>query len=440
MPAVAQPPAYFLLGNAPDFMRGKMAWEVCSHYAQKYGPVCEVRLPGVKALALNHPAVIEAVLDTKWEKFYKDAPCAALAPVITPKSLFVTNPPAWQAARRTNPLSEIDMSQWLDDVQPSMVEFLRAQLSRWSSTSQITSIDLYQSMMRLAFDTFATAFWGVTFGDDVFQWFLTLADTGDRRMKLPVLPTPPLDPIFYWRRRKWYDFFETLVAARRSQPKGQDLLSRMLESGVTMDDETLAEALATNFFGGVFSASSTINTTLYLLSRDDNSLRDVQEAVRQHGSVKDPGNSIDNCTTLDYTLREAMRYYPAVPLYFRSVGPEPVRVAGYTLEPKTLLFISNWFLHKHSDHWDEPELFRPQRWADGVAEQNPFGSDYFFPFGRGPRACIGMPFALRFMKLALAVILQTTDLRMVPSQSYKQSFYFGVMMPKGLRARFHKVD
>jgi len=103
-----------------------------------------------------------------------------------------------------------------------------------------------------------------------------------------------------------------------------------------------------------------------------------------------------------------------------------------------MLFISNYYLHKFSHHWIRADKFEPSRWGSGVAEENPFGSDCFFPYDRGPRACIGQHFGIFYTRLALATLLLNSKIDLNLSQKFKQHFFFfGVMMPKGFRARFH---
>ena len=109
------------------------------------------------------------------------------------------------------------------------------------------------------------------------------------------------------------------------------------------------------------------------------------------------------------------------------------------MPPNTLLFISNWFLHHDPSHWNEPERFDPSRWENGGAERDPYGSGWFFPFGRGPRTCVGQPFALFAMKLTLAEILTDSRLDLDLSLPYQQDFFFGVMTPKGIEGRFRPV-
>src|SRR5262249_38722660 len=154
----------------------------------------------------------------------------------------------------------------------------------------------------------------------------------------------------------------------------------------------------------------------------------VARAVREELPAPFDRSAIDACRLLEFAIREAMRYYPAVPIYFRnSARDREVKLGPHTLPRNTLLFISNWYLHKFAPHWTEPERFDPGRWDNGVAEANPYGSGHFFPFGRGPRACIGAAFGQFVHRLVLATIYRESEPEVDAAWRYKQSFFFGVM-------------
>lgn len=428
------PDPVFPFGNALDF-RHNWPWQVCARYAQEYGPITLIWLGTKPALVLNDPKAIYQVLVNRWLEFYKDAPVKALQPVITPKSLFITNPPQWRPARQNHPLTMPNFGQWLERILVPVRDCLLKRLAKVSTHPN--PANLYWEMQRLAFHAFAVAFWGRELAEKQFKWFQTLARTGSRRINWPLPLLPAVDPLFLWARRSWYRFFEAEVAHARQHPNPQafDLLNVTLTRGTELSNAELAEALATNFFGGVFSCSSTINSSLYLLQQHPAEKEKLLEALAVLSLDHWP--TIEQCPQLDAFVRESMRVLPAVPLYFRNSDEnEDVILEGHTLPPDTLLLISNWWLHRHSPHWGDPETFRPDRWDRETIEVNPIGSDYFFPFGRGPRMCIGMPFALFYIKLTLAVLLQHFDCALEPHSEYKQSFFFGVMMPRGLHARF----
>jgi cytochrome P450 len=437
---VPGPPPSFPFGNLGDFLR-PWPWEVCAEYARRYGGLTMVWLFSKPALVLNDPALIGEVLDTRAHDFYKDAPVLALKPVITPGSLFITNFKAgWEEARRVNPFGP-GYDGWLTRQVEPLRRLAAARVKEWTARPTSNPVDLYWDTQRLMFDLFSQAFWGRTFPADRFDWFRTMAATGTRRMANPKPIIPPLSPFFYPARRNWYRSFEALVAEARKQPNADapDLLNVSLRNGTPLDNAALAEALATNFFGGVFSCSSTVNTTLYLLAKHPEEGRKVAAAVRGLPAGYDRG-ALDTCTHLEFAIREAMRYYPAVPIYFRnSASDREVPLGPLTLPRNTLLFISNWYLQKYASHWSEPEAFKPARWGNRGAEANPYGSDYFFPFGRGPRACIGAAFGQLIHRLVLATLYRESEPEVDTTLPYTQSFYFGVMMPKGLRASFRPL-
>jgi cytochrome P450 len=435
---VPGPPPGFPLGTAGDFLR-PWPWERCAHYARRYGGLTLIWLFNRPALVLNDPDPIGEVLDTRAADFYKDAPVRALKPVITPGSLFVTNfGRGWEEARRANPLGPSGYGDWLDrQVQPLRAA-VAARVREWVGRPPARPVDLYWEMQRLTFDAFAQAFWGRTFPPDRFDWFRTLAATGTRRMAAPMPLLPPLSPFFYPARRNWYRSFGALVAEarRRPNPDAPDLLNVTLCRGTPLADAALAEALATNFFGGVFSCSSTVNTALYLLAAHPPEGAKVAGAVRALPAAYDRA-ALDACRPLEFAAREAMRYYPAVPIYFRNSAPDrEVPLGPLTLPRNTPLFISNWYLHKYAPHWRAPEAFDPGRWDGGGAEANPYGSGHFFPFGRGPRACVGAAFGQLVHRLVLATVYRESEPAVDAARPYRQSFFFGVMMPKGLAATF----
>jgi cytochrome P450 len=438
---VPGPVPRFPLGNLGEFLR-PWPWERCADYARRYGGLTLIWLFNRPALVLNDPDLIGQVLDTRASDFYKDSPVAALAPVITPGSLFITNfGRGWEAGRRDNPFGPPGYGDWLARQVEPLRAVVRTRVLEWIGRPPSNPVDLYWDMQRLMFDVFAQAFWGQTFPPNRFTWFRTLAATGTRRMALPRQILPPLSPFFYEAKRNWYETFGQLVAEARKRPNpdAPDLLNVALCRGTPLGDRELAEALATNFFGGVFSSSSTVNTALYLLATYPEEGAKVVRAVRAL-PVNFGRGELDGCRPLEFAIREAMRYHPAVPIYFRnSARDREVPLGPLTLPRNALLFISNWYLHKYAPHWREPEVFNPGRWDNGGAEANPYGSGHFFPFGRGPRACIGAEFGQFVHRLVLATLFRESEPSVDASRAYRQSFFFGVMMPKGITATFRAV-
>lgn len=438
------PAPTFPFGNALDFL-GKLPWEVCAGYAHTYGPVTLIWLGSKPALVLNDPALIGEVLEGRRTDFYKDVPCAALLPILGPSCPFLANDPQWTEKRANHPFNMPDLPAWLRTQAAPLGAALTAGLRRLAA-SPAAPIDLLEAMQRLSFDAFAVAVWGKVLPEEVYRLFLTLARTGDHRIKLqaglPCMP-PPLSPLFWLARGRWHQRFAALIQEAQQDRAAErtDLIHVLLRQGTPLAGDALRDVMANILFGGVFSVASCLTTTLYLLAHHP----DVQHRLRIEASQRvsrdggiDPA-ALEGWEYLDCVLRESLRYFSPVPFYSRNVQRRgPVNFAGHVVPANTILFITNWALHRSNAHYSDPDHFDPDRWAasTGLAQRTPWGSDFFFPFGRGPRTCVGMPFALFYLKMALALLAAQVRVEMDLAQPYPQSFFFGVMMPRGLTARF----
>jgi cytochrome P450 len=132
-----------------------------------------------------------------------------------------------------------------------------------------------------------------------------------------------------------------------------------------------------------------------------------------------------------------MRYLPPVPMFFRNVlKTKSTQLGKYTLPPDTVVNIVIQGIHRSPRYWNDPNRFDPSRWESGPVDTTSFDSDYYFPFGRGPRTCIGAGLAMFCMKLMLATILSKVQVSIDSRIPYRQFFHCGVAEPKGIKGRF----
>ena len=117
---------------------------------------------------------------------------------------------------------------------------------------------------------------------------------------------------------------------------------------------------------------------------------------------------------LPYTQRvvkEGMRLYPPVWAMVRN-PVEDCEIGGYVVPAGVTVVMSQWIMHRDARYYDEPERFNPDRWLEERAKSAPRYS--YFPFGGGPRVCIGASFASTETALVLATIAQKYQVRMAP--------------------------
>jgi cytochrome P450 len=111
-------------------------------------------------------------------------------------------------------------------------------------------------------------------------------------------------------------------------------------------------------------------------------------------------------------IQEVMRLWPPVWMMAREAAAED-ELGGYPVAPGTQVTFSQWVMHRHPGYWENPEGFDPERFSPERSAGRPHGA--YFPFGAGPRVCIGNTFSLMEMQLILPTILQRYRLELMPS-------------------------
>jgi cytochrome P450 len=212
------------------------------------------------------------------------------------------------------------------------------------------------------------------------------------------------------------DFVYALIAQRRAEECDVgDIVSMLLQAqdeGNTMTDRQVHDQVLTFIAAGHETAQNTLSWTFYLLSQ----YPAVYEKLlaQLHSVVHDRTPTIADLAQLPYlewVINESWRIYPPAWIQGRR-AIEDFELDGYHFPAQTTFFLSQWVLHNLPDIWDDPEIFRPERWDPAQEQKIPQGA--YFPFGAGPRMCIGMPFAQLETKLLLATILQHYTPQLAP--------------------------
>jgi len=214
-----------------------------------------------------------------------------------------------------------------------------------------------------------------------------------------------------------------------------DLMSWTLREMPQLDDVMHAHLLGGFFFGGVFSSSTTLVGAFHQL----NKYPATEERLALESAALAQGpltlERLKDAPWGEAVAYEALRILPAVRIFLRRTPPTPTRLAEVMLPPGTTLMISNQHLHRDPSHWTDPETFAPERWLDGGAARNPHGSGHFFPFGRGPRACVAGDFALVYLRTALATVSARARIHVDSTEPFEEGFFFGVVRPQGVTGK-----
>jgi len=124
--------------------------------------------------------------------------------------------------------------------------------------------------------------------------------------------------------------------------------------------------------------------------------------------------TVEHLARLTYTrmvTEEVLRLYPPAWIFGRKAIADD-EIGGYFVPANSMIVLSPYMTHRHPAFWDNPEVFEPERFAPEREASRPHYA--YFPFGGGPRMCIGSNFALMEMQLILATVAQRYKLRLVP--------------------------
>jgi cytochrome P450 len=200
-----------------------------------------------------------------------------------------------------------------------------------------------------------------------------------------------------------------LVNERRQSTKREgDLLDMLLDAryddGSAMADEQLIDEILILFTAGHETTSNALTFTCELLARypeiQDKLFAETSETEKNTETLID---FIKHCSFTKNVIEESLRLYP--PAYFIDrVNIEDNEFGGLFIPKNSSLLFSIIEIHNNPKYWDEPEKFKPERFSN--VNPNHYSSQYF-PFGAGPRMCIGNNFAMYEMILAIAEITKT---------------------------------
>jgi hypothetical protein len=184
------------------------------------------------------------------------------------------------------------------------------------------------------------------------------------------------------------------------------LLSAKYEDGTSMDENQLVDEILILFAAGHETTSNALTFICELLARNPESqLKIASEIKKIKSESTDCMHWIKNAPYTKLVIEESMRLFP--PAYFIDrVNIEEEIFNGYVLPKGSNLLFSVYEIHRHSDFWKQPNEFIPERFLD---EKTKFSKNYF-PFGAGPRMCIGNNFAMYEMILAVIALVEQFEI------------------------------
>jgi cytochrome P450 len=403
-------------GSFKNYSRDPLAY--LPTLAREYGDIVTMRFYSFRVYYVNHPDYIEEVLVNQARKFIKGRILRANKGLFG-NGLLTSEGDFWLRQRRlAQPaFHRARIAAYAE----TMVRFTERMLEGWRDRE---TLDVHAEMTRLTLQIVAKTLFDADVDADAQEVGRALEaimehNSDFRRLILTPAWLPTLRNVrAALATRRLNKIIYRIIGQRRSADQDAgDLLSMLLhaqdEDGSRMTDRQLRDEVITLFLAGHETTALALSWTWWLLAqnpRAETKLHAELDAVL--GGRTPTLEDLPKLRYLDHVVTESMRLYP--PAWgMARLAIEDAEIGGYKIRKGCGVSLSQWVVHRDPRWYESPEEFRPERWEGDLLKRLPRFA--YFPFGGGPRQCIGNTFALMETALILATIAQEFRLRLVPN-------------------------
>lgn len=426
-------------GFFKEYHRDPLAY--LTRLSQEYGDVVSLTSFNYRVYYLSHPEAIEQALTTQARKLYKGRILKANFRLFG-NGLLTSEGDFWLRQRR---LAQPAFHRGrVVNYADTMVRFAERLVESWRDADER---DIHAEMMRLTLQIVAKTL----FDADVDREAQQVGHALEAIMELNsdfrrLVLTPSWLPT--WRniraavaiRRLDRIIFRIIAQRRAATHDTGDLLSMLLaardEDGSRMSDKQLRDECLTIFLAGHETTAIALSWAWWLLAQHP----EVEAKLHAELDSVLAGRSprLDDLDKLPYNekvVSESLRLYP--PAWgMARLAIEDVDLAGYTVPKGCGVSFAQWVVHRDPRWYEAPLEFHPDRWTSEMKQRLPRYA--YFPFGGGPRQCIGNNFALMEAQLLLATIAQKFRFSLVPGHSVIPQPSITLRPKHGIRITVHR--
>jgi cytochrome P450 len=430
------PKPSLIVGNLPIAAPDPLA--LFSRWAAEYGDIFYYRALWKHVYFLNHPDYIEYVLVRNPRNFMKD-PTLRNARWLLGDGLLTSEGEHWRRQRRLiQPAFHRDCIAGFADIMTGCTQDV---LSKWHSGAEI---DLHREMMQLTLrivvrclfsaETVETA--EISRSMDI----LMKGNTGGRQL-LPGwvrrLPLPGAAGLRHAAEALDRAVRQIVAQRRATGTVGSDLLGLLLaareQDGGRMDDRQIRDEVMTFFLAGHETTALAISWAFYALSRNPDAECMLQEELDRVLARGAPALSdVPALVWTEGVIKASMRLYPPAWALGR-VAIHDFELGGYRIPKGALIVMSPWLMQRNNRYFSDAETFDPSRWTRSETQNLPHFA--YFPFGGGPRQCVGTNFAMMEAILLVAMIARRFTIRIDPSTPVSPVIGFTLRPRNGIPAR-----
>lgn len=397
--------------------------------SQKHGPYVWFEILGKPVLLLNDATAIQHIFQDNFENYKKADFNDVLKPLLG-NGIFLTEGQAWKKQRRES--APVFANKNFPGFVEEITHAAESMFARWDALiAQKKPIKLDVEMMWFTLDVVLRALFHEEREDVAAKvkesLGLLLEDAEKRIWALASIPQSLT--LKMPKYREALGFLDTLVAdlvslRKKNGAYPEDLLSRLIDaySSSKLDQQILKDQVMSFLLAGHETTANGLTWAWYEISRRPEIRERLTKEVHEVLGNRKP--TMADLEKLNYTaaiFEEAMRLYPPVWTMSRQALEKdaiPTDDGHFIDVPKdATMMLCAYSCHRSERYWDDPEAFDPERFLPENKSKRPKFS--YFPFGGGPRLCLGHRFAMIESILAMAMIIQRYDLTLLPGQPIK---------------------
>lgn len=438
------PKGHWLWGVLPDVNRDPLGF---FEDIARYGPVFRYRFFIWSVVLVNHPEYIKHILQENNKNYSKQTHDYRVLKPVVGEGLLTSEGDFWLRQRRL--IQPAFHRQKINEFGNLMTSSTLKMLQRWQDDPfRGKPFDVANEMMRLTLGIVGKSLFNQDLSqeaDTVGRSFTKASDYTARKLRSVLPPTGGRQ--FKDAIRDLDRVVMEIIAERRAgqglkDNRKEDLLDMLLEArdqenGKGMTDQQLRDEVMTLMLAGHETTSNALSWTWYLLSQNPAAREKLETELQAVLNGRTP--EMEDLPRLRYTkmvIQESMRLYP--PAWIMSRRAEVDNVLGDFLIPaKSIIHISPYLMHRNPEYWQEPEKFVPERFTPEAQAAHPAFT--YFPFGGGPRLCIGRDFAMAEAQLILATIASRYRFELVPGHPVEPDPQITMRPKYGLKMRLQEV-
>jgi cytochrome P450 len=401
---------------------------------REYGPVVQFPIPSPPSYLVADPPSVRRVLVERPRSYDKATVQYRSLSLVTGEGLLTTSGDVWRRQRRM--VQPAFHRESLEAVVGHAVQATDDLLVRWGDTSRSAVVDIDEAMMRVALETVAASLFGTDLSTDADRLARATLEALDVVVSSAQVPIrlPAWTPSQRSLRRATRELDEAVhrMVSRRLAEGGQreersdrgglagppDLLGLLVAALEGVEPIPLREVrdeLVSFMVAGHETAASAMTWALWLLAGDPGAQqRAVDEVQRVLGERALTVDDLPHLPYLRAVIDEAMRLYPPVWLVTRQ-ALEPDVLGGREIPAGALVIMTPYLAQRDPAAWPEPRAFDPDRFV-GAQRGGAADDATYWPFGLGPRMCVGKDFAYLESISVLATLLQCVRFARVPGE------------------------